>query len=89
MDPVTAIQLASSVFTFVQAGTAVLKTAREIRDSADGLSDDVRNRRVVAESMRGALAKLKNADGTTTAGKSVLLALYWISWPSARIFRGA
>lgn len=62
MDPVTAIQLASAVFTFVQAGAAVLKTAREIRDSADGLSDDVRSRRVVVESMEGVTAKLMDAD---------------------------
>lgn len=62
MDPVTAIQLASAVLSFVQAGATVLKTAREIRDSADGLSDDSRNRQVVAESMRGAIRKLRAAD---------------------------
>ena len=59
MDPVTAIQVVSAVFSFVQAGAAVLKTAKEIRDSADGLSDDSRSRRVVVESMQGAIKKLR------------------------------
>lgn len=72
MDPVTAVQLASAVISFVQAGAVVLKTAREIRDSADGLPDDIRNRRVIVESMKGALAKLKDACGSTTAGKSTV-----------------
>ena len=62
MDPVTAIQLASAVLSFVQAGATVLKTAKEIRDSADGLSDDSRSRQVVAESMNRAIRKLRAAD---------------------------
>lgn len=48
--------------SFVQAGATVLKTAKEIHDSSDGLSDDSRNRQVVAESMKAAIRKLRAAD---------------------------
>lgn len=62
MDFVTALSLGSSVITFVQAGATVLKTAKQIHDSADGLSEDTRTRHALVNSMVKAVEKLKENE---------------------------
>ncbi|KAJ4179669.1 hypothetical protein NW767_014574 [Fusarium falciforme] len=62
MDPVSAVGLASSIITFIEFGSKLLKGAKEIRDSANDSLKKNESREVIAEAMKEAVAKLKTPD---------------------------
>ncbi|KAI8654291.1 NACHT domain-containing protein [Fusarium sp. Ph1] len=62
MDPVSAIGLASTIITFIDLGSKLLKGAKEIRDSANDSLEKNESREVIAEAMTEFVAKLKTPE---------------------------
>lgn len=59
MEAVAAIGLASSTITFIDAGSKILRTAKEVHSSLDRATDETLTRETVANSMRDLSEKLR------------------------------
>jgi hypothetical protein len=60
MDPVTAVGLVANISQFVELGTKIVSTLREIRGSASGQTDNNRRTREMADAMRNLSNTLAN-----------------------------
>lgn len=59
MEAVAAIGLASSIITFIDAATSIVKTANDVYKSADGSSEESTMREAVASSMQDIARRLQ------------------------------
>ncbi|CAH0049613.1 unnamed protein product [Clonostachys solani] len=64
MDPITAFQVAASVITFVEFGAELIHIVKEVRDSAEGVSEENKLRAAVNRSMRPILDAISTSDSS-------------------------
>ncbi|CAH0016097.1 unnamed protein product [Clonostachys rhizophaga] len=62
MDPITAFQVAASVITFVEFGVNLIHIVKEVRDSAEGATEENKLRAAVNRSMRPILDAINTSD---------------------------
>lgn len=64
MDPFAAIGLASNIISFVDYGTKIVNGAREIYDSASGMTEESQALDSIASKMKGLSSKLLPSTGS-------------------------
>jgi hypothetical protein len=69
MDPITALGLVSSVFSFISFGTSLVKGAIRIHESLDGNLDENRSREAIAAEMASFSTRLLPPDHSQLAGE--------------------
>lgn len=62
MDPITAFQVAASVITFVEFSVNLIRIVKEVRDSAEGVTEENKLRAAVNRSMRPILDAINTSD---------------------------
>ncbi|KAF2680755.1 hypothetical protein K458DRAFT_87340 [Lentithecium fluviatile CBS 122367] len=62
MDPVTAVGLAASIIQFIDIGTKIFSTAKEMRETATGMTSENRRTADIIGEIRNLSAKLENLE---------------------------